>query len=803
MLRSASIASGAFSASRLFSAFAIFFAGAIILKVDKGGSGGAQWAYSQVVFDQINPTRLLNETLSPFDAVGEGLHAEEERSMRGGYSKKMFANGATRLAGLSFAGLLLAGTAFAEQDDVGYEQIAERPKAEKSILVAKGAIAEAEPTAAPAKTRKRRRLEPIANISQYEPDLAEPRKTGITETDLTPERISQPENDRHPLISDLAEEAEDIETELSIESTDEELSVEGLVGLEAVTFHGITPGVSLRSEVLADWGTPESGDTQGETLHYQFEGLRSVDATFEKDRVKSIAIILEKPLPTSEMIASLELEECRPVTVSDAKKSQFAHVYPERGVVLTVSSTAGMVVASDEETDTLEEQVSDVLLETINPAAFLLRAKETARANLSQSIADLEQVVMMDRNSAEARRRLADYYLSVGKAITAERYAAEAVDLEPDHHPNRLQWAKCLSQLARYDQAVDQAKQVLEGSGVKPMDKARALEEMAQLASLGSNDVAQKAIPLHTKAIEIADKLANSENTESRHAAQCLLIDAHLAIAMQIAQGNFQDKNRAVPQWLERASGLAEALIAEDSIYLPRRLQVAVSGLAAATNLDKPIDPKLWIEESEETVRLLEEAITDRLTCSQFDWQLGMAYLHAADIEHVRSQAASAKRFGELAEEKLSELSRQRDELPDTGYTMGRLYFQIGAVYAIHEDDHEAACKWYHQAADLLLNPVPVTTLAVPQQHGDALVSMGVSYWRTNERERAVELTLAGVDLIEQAVDAGLLGSTSLAIPYENLSAMYQALGKDEPAARYQLLARKLGSGEGLESSRR
>lgn len=720
--------------------------------------------------------------------------------MQGGYSKKNLANEATRLAGLSFAVLLLAGSAFAEQGNASYEQVAERTVAEKSILVAKEALSEAESSPATVKTRRRRRLEPIANVSQYEPDLAEPRRNAVSESDLTPERISLPTDLGASIITDAAD---DVAADHSLDEQGEELPIEGLVGLEAVTFHGITPGVSLRNEVLADWGTPESDDTQAATLHYQFEGLRSVDATFVNDRLKSIAISLDKPLPTSEMIASLQLEGCRPVTVSNEKKSQFAQVFPERGVVLTVSSSAGMVVASDEGTETLEEQVSDVLLETINPAAFLLRAKETARGNLTQSIADLEQVATMDRRSAEARRRLADYYLSVGKAITAERYAAEAVDLEPHNQSNRLQWVKCLSQLARYDQAVEQAKQVLDAIDVKPLDKARALEEMAQLASLGSSDVAQKAIPLHTKAIEIADKLANSENSALRHEAQCLLIDAHLAIATQIAQGNFQDKNRAVPQWIERASGLVEALIDEDSDYLPRRLQVSVSALAAATNLDKPINPKLWIEEAEETMRFLESDITDRLTLSQFDWQLGMAYLHAADIEHVRSQAASAKHFGKLAEEKLSELSRQRDELPDTGYTMGRLYFQIGAVYAIHEDDHEAACQWYNQAADLLLNPVPVTTLAVPQQHGDALVSMGVSYWQTNERERAVELTLAGVDLIEQAVDAGLLNSTSLSIPYENLSAMYQALGKEEPAARYQQLARQIGSGQGFDSSRK
>jgi hypothetical protein len=56
------------------------------------------------------------------------------------------------------------------------------------------------------------------------------------------------------------------------------------------------------------------------------------------------------------------------------------------------------------------------------------------------------------------------------------------------------------------------------------------------------------------------------------------------------------------------------------------------------------------------------------------------------------------------------------------------------------------------------------------------------------------------VELIEEAVDAGLLGSTSLSVPYENLSAMYQALGKTEPAARYQQLARKISGNSQVSS---
>ena len=757
--------------------------------------------------------------------------------MRGGKSMQQIIAGASRIAQVTLSVILMAGHGYADltfahphdADQPSPVQVAKKPTGERSILVAKGVISE-EP-APPAKPQSRRRLEPISNYSQEVPDLAEPLGKSRKEAAPTP-LVELPRKAAQPAADVIAEPAEaaPIEESLDEQSPAEKQLVEkpiaaapaeqtvevsdepegeaiateaapagdiiaaaGAPTLEAVTFHGITPGISSRQEVLSDWSERLGGDSAAATLEFEFEGLKSVAVNFEGDTVSSIAITLDKPAPISEMITSMQLEGVRPVVVSDRAKMRFTQVFPERAVELTLSETAGMVVASDQSESTqVEQQVSEVLLETISARPFLRRAEESAKTNLTESIADLEQVVALERNSADAKFLLSRLSLAIGKAVTAERYAAEAVEIEPANAEFRVQWAKCLGDLARYDRAVAEARKVLDLPNVDPLHRAEALEEMGQLAALGSGEVTERAIQLHSKAIEIADKLANSNDPEARHGAQCVLIDAHLAIATLIAQGNFQDKSNAVPQWIERASALTEALIDEDARFLPRRLQVAVSALAAATHLDKPINPKLWVDEAEGTVKELLEQSRDVLTGSQYNWQLGLAYLYAADIEHLRSDVASAKKFGKLAEAKLSDLSGQRDELPDTGYTMGRLYFQIGAVYAVHEEDHTAACKWYDQAVDLLLNPVPVTTLAVPQQHGDALVSMGVSYWRLGDRERAVELTLAGVELIEEAVDADLLSSTALSVPYENLSAMYQALGKTEPAARYQLLARKV-----------
>ena len=171
---------------------------------------------------------------------------------------------------------------------------------------------------------------------------------------------------------------------------------------------------------------------------------------------------------------------------------------------------------------------------------------------------------------------------------------------------------------------------------------------------------------------------------------------------------------------------------------------------------------------------------------------MGLAYFHGSQIEHRRSEPDSAVHLGELAEQQLTELAKGRDEMPDTAYLMGRLYFQIGAVHAVHYEDHVTACQWYDEAVDRLLNPVPVTTMAAPQQHGDALVSMGVSYWNQGDRQRAIEVTESGVELIEQAVSSGLLEDETLVVSYNNLAAMHEAQGETEPAARYERLAKQI-----------
>ena len=663
----------------------------------------------------------------------------------------------------------------------------EKSKPEKSIVVSQGKVAEDDPSVAIATDKNEGdELAPIAIVSEYEPDLAEP--VAVASDKQTSEKQPTEKQPEHAAPTAAAES-------------------ESQLDQDVLSFQGVTPGISNRTDVLREWGNPQGDDLQARTLLYKFEKMPSVRVSFDGDMVDAVIVQLSKPLTADALVRKLGMEEIRPATLTDATGVALAQAFPERGVVLRFTSGQRTSAVSDvheaiAEVRGANRRVGEIVIQPIKAAAFLLRAVNNAQLHFSQSIEDLQHVLELDRTSAHAKWLLSDIYLTIGQAVTAERYAAEATESEPDNHAYHLQWAKCLRELARYDRAVQETRKVLESPTIDAIVRAQALHEMGLLAALGSEKVTQRAVPLQTKAIEIADQLAASDDVQVSQAAKELLVDAHLAIAVQIARGRWSQKEQNVPLWIERASALAEEMIAADPKYLSLRLQVAVSALAAAASLDPPIDPQPWIEEAKETAQLIREATDDPLIHDQVDWQLGLAYFQAAQIEYHRDQPDNALRLGKLAKSQLAELSKKRDELPDTAYLMGRLYFQIGVIYAVHNDDHVVACQWYDRAADLLLHPVPVTTMAAPRQHGDALVSMGVSYWQTNRRERAIELTQSGVDLIEKAVADGLLESDALAIPYGNLAAMYQAQGEKEPAERYTKLAKKL-SGSPSTAKRR
>lgn len=706
--------------------------------------------------------------------------------MVGGISTGPRLRYARRWAALSFSGFLAAatgGSLVCAEETVPLESAfaiaADRlPRpGERSILIQSVAKATVDPEFALVTDQTSPPLEPIADAAEYEeaPDLAEGVPPGESPEPTLAEELA---------TDDAYADVDALPTDESVVASD----AKGAGGsqevlLQTASFNGATPGVTTRVQLLAAWGDPVDQDFTAETLAFELKGFPRASVDFDGNRVAAIRVELAEPMAAEELIAKLGLTAFRPASMADEMGSLVSTSFPERGVTLHHLPNLGEMASDDRAIEpTPVDAVCEIVVAPVGAEGFIDRAHSSPEKEYANQIADLETALRLDSKSIDCRHWLSEVKLTVGQLQSAEALAAEAVTSSPTNDEYRLQWAKCLTRLARYDEAVEQTRKVLEGKTAPEIVRAAALEQMARLAALGSKETQERAIPLHNKAIELADKLAAEDDLMMQASAHKILLDAHLGVADRISTGDWQQKEEFVGQWITRASGIAEQMINAGEADLSVRLQVAQCALLAGGRLSPPIDPQPWIAEAEQAAAELAPTLVDALAREELDWQLGLSYLHAAEVQHRRGESKLAVKYGEQAQAKMAPLAASRSQYPDADYALGRVYFQLGAVHAVHFQDHETACQWYKRAEKLLLKPAPMTTLATPGQHGDSLVSMGVSYWEAGDREKAYQLTKSGLDLINQGVNEGILATDALLVGQGNLNAMAQAMGKIELA---------------------
>jgi len=161
---------------------------------------------------------------------------------------------------------------------------------------------------------------------------------------------------------------------------------------------------------------------------------------------------------------------------------------------------------------------------------------------------------------------------------------------------------------------------------------------------------------------------------------------------------------------------------------------------------------------------------------------VGMALYDAVQIYQARGQRDSALQYGEQAAELLEQSGRGNSPNPTDSYLLGRLYFRLGSIHAIPQKDHKAAGVWFDKAIPVLEKSA--ARLSPPEQGrlGETLVSMGISYWETAERTKAVQLTQEGVALLDQAVKSGTMPRSALDVPQSNLATMRREMDRRKSA---------------------
>jgi tetratricopeptide (TPR) repeat protein len=512
-------------------------------------------------------------------------------------------------------------------------------------------------------------------------------------------------------------------------------------------------------------------------LGFTVETFKHVEVTLADDTVRTITVHLDQPLLPDTLIRQLKLTDVRPVNVPDDSGELLGQAFPERGVLFSLTPDG--------------KRVAHVVLEKLDPTQFVLRAEMDLNARTRSALADLNYAISQQPKNARA------LWLRAKVMITAARYDEALSDVEaalveePNQPLYHLTHAEILGRQGNFEEAGKETKDVLTTADLSDELKAKAMCQLGDLLAASPAHDYKLAMEHHLSAVKTADPLSIDKNVTVRRAAKQILIEAHLAAANDIACGYWQQKETSVSKWIDRAQAYAEEMIAHDEGDPALRLQVARGALAACAGAQGKIDSIPWARMALQYGKPLVVAAEDPWTKLRLQWELGTALSDSLAADDLRGATQHMLANTALTITYLETGAKGRLETPEDSFRLGGLYFRQGSLYAVRMNDHKTAVAWFEKAYPLLDRPIPATRMNEQGRFGEWLVSMGISYWEIGARDFALQLTDAGMQHVEEAVNRKLIDAKALAIPYSNLASMHQALGHKEEAASFTQLAGK------------
>ncbi|MCC7086951.1 MAG: hypothetical protein IT427_18280 [Pirellulales bacterium] len=544
-------------------------------------------------------------------------------------------------------------------------------------------------------------------------------------------------------------------------------------------FNGVKPGTTLSDQLEKQWGVGKEISKDGEQtiLSYSLADFPRVDITLEKNVVTLVVIYLQTPMPPAALAEKLEINDVRPVMVPDDAGAILGQLYPEHGVLFNFAADG--------------KRVLQVALEPIDVEAFVLRGETNLETRCRASLADLEYVLKQQPGHPRAlwlRAKLLNQFARYDEALVAVQAALAA---QPKNAEYRLTLAAILGASEKYDEAAAEIKDVLSAANLPGELKAKGLLLLGDMLAASPAHDYKQAMEHHVSAIQTADPISIESNVVVRRAAKRVLLDAHLAVAHDIAAGTFQQKERVVPKWLSRASSYVQDLIDTEEGDGALRVRMARGALAACAAAPGKIDSAPWTKLALRSGKELMEKSDDPWRKSCLEWELGVALSDGLAAEDQRSVNQHTLANSAMTAMYLESGAKHRRETAEDVFRLGRLYYRIGAIHAVRRNDHKTAVTWYEKAVPLLDRPLPASCRDEQGRYGEWYVSMGISYWEIGQGDFAVQLTDAGLKHVEEAVARQLLNRNALAVPYNNLATMHEKLGHQNEAKNFAELAAK------------
>jgi tetratricopeptide (TPR) repeat protein len=346
--------------------------------------------------------------------------------------------------------------------------------------------------------------------------------------------------------------------------------------------------------------------------------------------------------------------------------------------------------------------------------------------------------------------------------------------------------------MQEYEQVLTEAKRLASDDQASELVKAQAYQLWGDALAQGPARAFDEALKQHTEAIKLAEALSLNTVGPVRITAKDLLVDAHLAIANDIAWGNWQKKADVVPKWIDRANAFCTSMIEQNQADESIRFRVHTKALQAYAGMKDAPEIGDTVDAMNKLGAELLEAETIEARKQMIAWSLGEAMTNAMAVAQAQGNADAATQFGQQALLQFERSGRVGENWPGRSTTVGKLYYRLGAIQAISHTDHTKALAWYEKAVPLLESPAPASASADPGRLGEMFVSIAVSHWEAGNREEAVRLTQEGASLMETAVAKNLLSQAALGVPYGNLASMHAEMGNANQSEQFASKAAKL-----------
>ena len=554
------------------------------------------------------------------------------------------------------------------------------------------------------------------------------------------------------------------------------------LAIDPASFRGAYPGKTTRADIDSEWGPGQviPRDDGTECFFWEIEPFERVAVTFRDGIVTAIQIKLAKPVPSSELAKQLEIADLRTVAILDDDGSAIGQVFPERGVMFSLETGTASATA--------------VLLESLDPDSFVLRAEGEMKSSAAFAVADLEYAIDIDPTHLRAHRLLLALMCDEGRWKTALQLAEKAEELGPGDAWTGLKRAEVLLRLDRPEDAQVAIDELIERPNVSSLLASQAGRLRGRIELDKATPDYEQTVDLFTEAIRKATPLAASRSENVRSVARQVLLDAHLGTAQAIAQGTWQQKNRVIPKWISRANAIVEKIDAKDPSRDRLELDLTCGVLAVAAGSANAIEAVPWVKRLLAVREKMNDSVTDPWRRRQIDWQVGCGLNDALEAARKRGDAEDMLDNATLTVAYLERGAEHRELTAAERRDLGDLMFQVGIMHSLRNSDHATAVTWFDKTIPLWNQNEQVVQDNELGRVGESFISMAISYWQVERRDDAIDLSRTGVDFMVEAVDREKLEEQSLSVAYGNLATMYAEQGDTEKSQAYAEMATRVES---------